>query len=70
VKRVWIIAAGAFAIAALVFLLRSDYDKAFVVGALGAITWFLSYRVQIKEVMEPDEQSEELDEDSESDEKD
>ena len=67
-KRVWIIVAAAFGITALVFLLRSNYDYAFIAAALGAVSWFLSYRVQIRELIVPDEPEDELDEDPEDDE--
>jgi hypothetical protein len=52
----------------LVFLLRSNYAYAFVAAALGAVSWFLSYRVQIREAIGPDEPEDELDEDFEDDE--
>ena len=32
-------------------LWRRDFDKAFVVAALGMVAWFLSYRVQMKAVV-------------------
>jgi uncharacterized membrane protein YccC len=62
VKRMWTILAGVFAFAALVLFLRHDYDKAFVCAALGAVGWFLGYRIQIKAMVranEPPEDSEE-----------
>jgi len=68
VKRVWIIVATAFAITALVFLIRRNYDYAFIAAALGAVSWFLSYRVQMRQLIGPDEPNDELDEDFENDE--
>jgi len=68
VKRVWIIVAAAFAITALILLLRSNYDYAFIAAALGAVGWFLSYRVQMRDLIGPDEPEDELDEDFEDDE--
>jgi hypothetical protein len=32
------------------FLWQRDLDKAFVIAAAGAVAWFLSYRVQMKEI--------------------
>ena len=68
-KRVWIIVAIALAITAFIFVLRSSHEKAFIAAALGAVAWFLSYRVQMRELIGPDEPEELLDEDLESDEK-
>jgi len=44
------ILAGVAIIVAGVFLWRRDFDTAFVIAALGAVAWFLNYRVQMKEV--------------------
>ena len=43
--------AGVAIIVAGVLLWRQDFEKAFVVGALGMVAWFLNYRVQMKEVV-------------------
>lgn len=44
------------AIAAAGFLLLSgDYDKAFVVAAVGLVAWFLNYRMQMKELVASDD---------------
>ena len=32
-----------------VFMLRGDFDSAFVVAAAGMVAWFLNYRMQVKE---------------------
>ena len=32
------------------FLWRRDFDKAFVMAALGMVAWFLNYRAQMKEI--------------------
>lgn len=44
------IVAGVCIIAAAFFLLRRDFDTAFVVAALGVVSWFLNYRAQMKEI--------------------
>ena len=41
--------AGASVAVAGVFLLRGDFDRAFVVAAVGMVAWFLNYRMQVKE---------------------
>lgn len=38
--------ATVLAIVAMVFLWRGNLSPAFVIGALGAVAWFLSYRSQ------------------------
>ena len=45
------IVAGICIVAAAFFLLRSDFNKAFVIATLGMVAWFLNYRVQMKEVI-------------------
>lgn len=59
-KRVWIILAGLFAVAALVLFLRNDYDKAFIFAALGSVSWFLSYRIQMRQMVKANEPPDEL----------
>jgi hypothetical protein len=49
VKLVWLIVAGSCVAVAGVFLLRGDFDKAFVVAAVGMVAWFLNYRMQVKD---------------------
>jgi len=44
-----IVAAVAIVLAG-VFLLRRDFDTAFVIAALGMVAWFLNYRAQMKEI--------------------
>jgi hypothetical protein len=49
---------------AVFFVLRDDFDKAFVAAAAGAVCWFLNYRQKIKESLpaENDRGDEESDE--------
>ena len=58
--------AAAGGVLAAVFVFREDYEKAFVAAAGGAVCWFLSYRVQLKDRLasrnEEDEENEESDE--------
>lgn len=62
-KAVWMILAGAGGLLAVYFVLRSDYEKAFVAAAAGAVCWLLNYRQQIRESMpKEDEEDEEPDE--------
>ena len=49
-KSVWMIIAGLCITVAAVFLLRRDFNAAFVIAAIGMNAWFLKYRIQMKEL--------------------
>jgi len=51
VKTFWIIVAAIGGATALFFVLRDDYEKAFVAAAAGAVAWFLNYRVRLRETL-------------------
>jgi len=53
------IASALFLIAAAIFLWRNNLSTAFVIAALGACAWFLSYRAQMSSKIVDDESSEE-----------
>lgn len=42
--------AGIGIVVAGFFLWRRDFDKAFVMAALGMVAWFLNYRAQMREI--------------------
>ena len=65
-KAIWMILAAAGGVLAAVFVFRGDFDKAFVAAAGGAVCWFLSYRVQLKQRLAS--RNEEYEDDEESDE--
>ena len=44
------IVAGVCIITAAFFMLQRDLNTAFVVAALGLVSWFLNYRIQMKEI--------------------
>lgn len=48
VERVWIIVSILCLIVAAILLLRENQSAAFVAAALGAVAWFLSYRVKLR----------------------
>jgi len=50
-KLFWMIVAGICILVAGVYMLRRDFNTAFVIAALGMIFWFLNYRAQMKEVI-------------------
>jgi len=41
---------------AAVFLLRGDFNAAFVVAVLGLVSWFLNYRAQVTRSLEAEDQ--------------
>lgn len=45
------ILAGVGIVVAAFFLLRRDFNTAFVIAALGMVAWFLNYRAQMKEII-------------------
>ena len=47
-KQVWMIVTVTCALIAVFFLIRRNTEAAFVLAALGAVAWFLSYRSQVK----------------------
>jgi hypothetical protein len=47
VKLFWLMIAGGCVAVAAIFLLRGDFDRAFVVAAVGMVAWFLNYRMQV-----------------------
>lgn len=50
-KVFWMILAGICIAVAAFFLVRRDFNTAFVIAALGMIFWFLNYRAQMKQVI-------------------
>jgi hypothetical protein len=59
VKLFWLIVAGGCVAVAAVLLLRGDFDRAFVVAAVGMVAWFLNYRMQVKEKLRRESAQEE-----------
>ena len=47
-ERIWITGSGILLVLAAGFVWRNNYSAAFVIAALGACAWFLSYRAQLK----------------------
>ena len=68
-RMFWLIMAALCGAAAVFFVFRDDYEKAFVAAAGGAVCWFLNYRQQLNERMpKHDEGEEELEDEEEPDE--
>jgi uncharacterized membrane protein YedE/YeeE len=51
VNTVWLVIAGFCITVAAVFLLRGNFDAAFVVAVLGMVAWFLNYRTQVQKTL-------------------
>ncbi len=52
-KKFWLILAAVCGAIALFLVFKNDFDTAFVLAAIGAASWFLHYRVQLKETITP-----------------
>ncbi len=64
-ERAFIILAGLLVIVAAVFLWRENISAAFVVGTLGAVAWFLSYRFHLRASFPvTDDEDESIDDDN------
>ena len=63
-ERTWIFVSGILLVVAAFFLWRNNLSFAFVIAALGACAWFLSYRSQLRAKIA----DEEADDDESSDE--
>ena len=61
-ERAWMIASALLLIVAAIFLWRNNLSAAFVVAALGACAWFLSYRAQMSSKIVDHESREEPEE--------
>jgi hypothetical protein len=56
VKVFWLIVAAAGGVTAAYFAFKSDFEKAFVAAAAGAVAWFLNYRAILKSRMNDEEE--------------
>jgi len=56
------ILAAACGVLAVYFVVRENYENAFVAAAGGAVCWLLNYRQQLREWVRKDDEQEEEDE--------
>jgi membrane protein implicated in regulation of membrane protease activity len=47
-KNVWVPIAAICMLAAIVLVIRLNFEAAFIVAALGVVAWFLNYRRQVR----------------------
>ena len=66
-ERMWITGSGILLVLAAGFVWRNNYSAAFVVAALGACAWFLSYRTQLKAKIPDDPDNDATDDDDNDD---
>lgn len=58
-KHFWIGLALTCVAAAAILLWRQQYDTAFVIATVGALSWFLNYRMRMKELVAASDEEEE-----------
>lgn len=58
-KTFWIVVSALGGATAVYFVLRDDYEKMFIAATIGAMAWFLSYRVRLREKLDRDDRDEE-----------
>jgi|GEM_PF-643297 len=64
IERAFIALAGLLVITAAFFLWRENISAAFVIGALGAVAWFISYRFHLRSSFPvTDDENESIDDD-------
>ncbi len=51
----WLILAGICIVAAAAFLLRGEFNAAFVAAVIGLAAWFLNYRAHVSKSLAKDE---------------
>ena len=56
------ILAGACGVLAVYFVVRENYENAFVAAAAGAVCWLLNYRQQLRQWVRKDDEQKEEDE--------
>lgn len=64
-KTFWIVVSALCGATAVFFVLRDDFEKMFIAAALGAIAWFLSYRVRLRETIRDLDETDREEEDDE-----
>jgi hypothetical protein len=62
VKTVWVVISALCGATAVFFVVREDFEKMFIAAAVGAVAWFLSYRVSLRKKLDEDEANDDTDE--------
>ena len=61
-KTVWVVVSALCGATAVYFVVREDYEKMFIAATVGAVAWFLSYRVRLRQKLDEQDRAEEIDE--------
>ena len=64
-RTFWIVVSALCGATAVFFVLREDFEKMFIAATVGAVAWFLSYRVRLRETIKDLDQTDREDEDDE-----
>ena len=64
-KTFWIAVSALCGATAVFFVVRDDFEKMFIAAVLGAVAWFLSYRVRLSETLRDRDEMDREDEDDE-----
>ncbi|HKV33178.1 MAG TPA: hypothetical protein VJP89_02545 [Pyrinomonadaceae bacterium] len=64
-KTFWIVVSALCGATAVFFVVRDDFEKMFIAAVLGAVAWFLSYRVRLSETLRDRDEMDREDEDDE-----
>ena len=64
-KTFWIVVSALCGATAVFFVVREDYEKMFIAATVGAVAWFLSYRVRLRETLRTLDEADREDEDDE-----
>jgi len=59
VRTFWIVVSALCGATAVYFVVREDYEKMFIAAVVGAVAWFLSYRVKLREKLDEDDTDQE-----------
>jgi hypothetical protein len=65
VKTFWVVVSALCGATAVFFVVREDYEKMFIAAVVGAVAWFLSYRVQLSQTLRDMDETDRQDEDDE-----
>lgn len=58
-KTFWLVVSALCGATAVFFVVRNDFEKMFIAAVIGAVAWFLSYRVRLRETLSDLDQEEE-----------
>ena len=63
-KTFWIVVSAFCGATAVFFVVRGDYERMFIAATVGAVAWFLSYRVTLREKLDESYTDDDTDEET------